>query len=120
MSLTSSYYQLTTTAVTSPIQTVQVIVNVVVMRGNSALAFSNRIYQTGLPFNVPIGTTVIRVNTSDIDFDQLVYSIESNYSFIASIDPMTGIVMTTECLPSGIQGSVITITVYVTEGELNE
>ena len=66
------------------------------MRGNSALAFSIRIYQTGIPVNASIGTTVIQVSASDVDFDQFVYRIESNYGFIASIDPMTGIVMTTE------------------------
>ena len=106
--------------VTSPTQVEQVTVNITVIRNNTAPTFSSGIYQTSLPVNAPIGTTVIQVNASDVDLDdQLTYSIQSNYSFIISIDPLTGIVTTTQCLPSSIEGSVLTISVMVTDGELN-
>ena len=106
--------------VTSPTQVEQVTVNITVIRNNTAPTFSSGIYHTSLPVNAPIGTTVIQVNASDVDLDdQLTYSIQSNYSFIISIDPLTGIVTTMQCLPSSIEGSVLTISVMVTDGELN-
>jgi len=105
--------------VTSPLRNVQVIINITIMRSNTAPTFSSSIYNTSLPANAPIGTLVVHVNASDADFDVLLYSIDSNYSFIVSIDPLTGIINTSECLPSNIEGSVINITVFVTDGELN-
>ena len=117
--LASSSYQLIIN-VTSPTQTVPITVYIIVIRDNSAPVFSNRTYTVSLPVNAPIGMQVIQLSASDVDLDdQLVYSIESNYSFITNIDPLTGIVITTGCLPSAIQGSTITVAVYVTDGELN-
>ena len=117
--LVNSSYQLIINVI-SPIQVEQVTVNITVIRNNSAPTFSSGIYQISLPVNAPIGTTVVQVNASDVDLDdQLTYSIQSNYSFIANIDPLTGTVTTTECLPSSMEGSVLTISVLATDGELN-
>ena len=116
--LENSTYQLIIT-ISSSTQLVEVIVNITV-RNNSAPMFSDDTYQISLPVNALIGAEVIQVNASDVDInDKLVYSIDSNYTFIASIDSLTGIVNTTECLPSTIQGSVITIEVSVTDGQLS-
>ena len=116
--LVNSAYQLIIN-VSSPTHSAEVIVNITA-RSNSAPTFSRDIYQTSLPANVPIGTPVIQVSASDVDInDRLVYSVDSNYSFFASIDPLTGIVNTTECLPSAIQGTVLTVEVSVTDGQLS-
>ena len=107
--------------VTSPMQVEQVTVSIIIIRNNTGPTFSRRIYQMSLPVNAPIGTTVIQVNAADVDLDQLAYSIQSDhmYSFIISIDRLTGIVTTTQCLPSSVQGSELIIPVMVTDGELN-
>ena len=123
--LTNSSYQIIIN-VTSPIKEEQVIVNITVIinntvtRNNSVPTFSSTVYQASVPVNAPIGTTIIQVNASDVDLDdQLVYSIQSNHSFIGSIDPMTGTVTTTECLPFDTEGSVLNLTVSVTDGQLS-
>ena len=118
--LENSTYQLIINVVSSTTQLVEVIVNITVIRNNSVPMFSDDTYQISLRVNAPIGAEVIQVNATDVDInDKLVYSIDSNYTFIANIDPLTGIVNTTECLPSAIQGFVITIEVSVTDGQLS-
>ena len=112
-------YQFTVN-VTSPIQEVGIDVDVTVINENDNIPlFADELYSVSLPVNVPIGTQIIQLRASDADLNQLLFGIDSNYTFIERIDGLTGIIVTTECIPLSIEDSVITIPVYVTDGLFN-